>query len=179
MKIIIIHKLYLAFWCTKGDWQFNNSTFISAFCLASVIWNILMMFSAEMPSLFLCNMWFSPWQQTDGSDSKVRVTLGGNPSTGTDEKGERHYKIPSPCPRLPSLPSSSYQRSHWENWMWFVCVFLKRGAHKQPWKGPLYSARQPRCASLGRPFVFPCSQNLKHRKKGVDSLDVCRPKWCH
>lgn len=118
-----------------------------------------------MPSLFLCNMWFNPWQQTNGSDSKVGVTLGRNPSTGTDEKGERHYKIPAPCPRLPSLPSSSYQRSHWENWMWFVCVFLKRSAHKQPWKGPLYSARKPRCASLGLPFVFPSSQNLKRRKK--------------
>lgn len=123
------------------------------------------MFSAEMPNLLLCNMWFSLWKQTDGSDSKAGVTLGGNQSTGTYEKGERHHKIPAPFPPLPSLPSSSYQRSHWENWMWFVCVFLKRGAHKQPWKGPLYSARQQRCASLGRPFVFPCSQNLKHRKK--------------
>lgn len=103
------------------------------------------------------------------------------------KRGERHHKtaaspFPLLSPPLPSLPSSSYQRSHWENWMWFVCVFLKRGAHKQPWKGPLYSAREPRCASLGRPFVFPSSQNLNHRKKsvgGFDSLSVCKPKWCH
>lgn len=77
------------------------------------------------------------------------------------ERGTTSLQLPP----LPSPPSSSYQRSHWENWMWFVCVFLKRGAHKQPWKGPLYSARQQRCASLGRPFVFPCSQKLKRRKK--------------
>lgn len=56
------------------------------------------MFSAEMPNLLLCNMWFSPWKQTDGSDSKARVTLGGNPSTGTYEKGEGHHEIPAPCP---------------------------------------------------------------------------------
>lgn len=43
----------------------------TAFCPASVIWNILIMFSAEMPNLLLCNMWYSPWKQTDGSDSKA------------------------------------------------------------------------------------------------------------
>lgn len=149
-------------WAASDSWI--TVSFFSAFCPASVIENILTMFSAEMPDLLLCNMWLNPRKQADGSHSKVRATLGGNPSTGTHEKRERgtaRLQRPPLC----SLPSSSYQRSHWENWMWFVCVFLKRGAHKQPWKGPLYSARQQRCASLGQPFVFPSSQNLKHRKK--------------
>ena len=131
------------------------------------------MFSAEMPDFppyVTCGSGL--WKQTDGSDSKNTVTLGGNQSTGTHEKGREALRDSSPPPPpppptpVPAPPSSSYQRIHWENWMWFVCVFLKRGAHKQPWKGPLYSARQQRCASLGRPFVFaPCSQNLKRRGK--------------
>lgn len=51
--------------------------------------------------------------------------------------------------------------------MWFVCVFLKSRAHKQPWKGPLYSAQpaEMRFNGLG---LLSCpfhKKKLKYRKK--------------
>lgn len=135
------------------------------------------MFSAEMPDLppYVTRS-SGLWKQTDGSDSKNSGDTGWESINWNIWKGKRgtaRFQLPPPPP-FASPPSSSYQRIHWENWMWFVCVFLKRGAHKQPWKGPLYSARQQRCASLGRPFVFPpVHKTLSGEKKRRLILSRC------
>lgn len=70
--------------------------------------------------------------------------LCGNQSTGTYKKGEGH----PPC-HHPYITGATGKTGC------DLYMFLKRDAHKQHWKGPLYSARQQRCASLVRPFVFP------------------------
>ena len=136
------------------------------------------MFSAEMPDLppyVTCGSGL--WKQTDGSDSKNTVTLGGNQSTGTHEKGREALRDSSPPPQPPPPHHPRIRGSIRGSgrgldvcfWRGGLINSHERGPSIQPasrdalhWAGLLSSPPVHKTLSGG--------EKKKKKKKGVDSL---------
>ena len=177
MTNVFPHKLCRYIFIHRGNRPFHNGGFFSAFCPASATWNILMMFSATR-SYVTCD---SAHENTLMDPIvKLGVTPGGNPSTGTYEKGEGHHQIPAPTSPSPPCHHPRIRGATGRTGCdLYVCF----------WRGVLINSHER------GPSIQPASRDALHwasllfspvhktlsieKKKGVDSLDVCRPKWCH